>query len=196
MPASTMRRTCAASSSYTRISRRGQRRQQLRHRRAATALPRHQRAPADQHQVAADIERRRLARQPHRVLEGLAVGHQRGRGQNAVAVRFHDARVHVRREAEIVRVHHQLFARRSKQRQPDGQELLGIGAHVLGQRLELARRAVQRLVKLRVHHQLPQRALAGIDLVDGGVELGHQFVQLLVELRRPSAACRPCPCRR
>ena len=37
------------------------------------------------------------------------------------------------------------------------------------------------VVELRVHQQLPQRALAGVDLVDGAVELGHQFVQLLVE---------------
>ena len=51
-------------------------------------------------------------RQPHRIVERRAVGHQRGGGQNAVAMRLHDALVHVRREAEIVRVDHQLFATR------------------------------------------------------------------------------------
>ena len=40
---------------------------------------------------------------------------------------------------------------------------------------------VKRVVQLRVHHQLPQRALAGVDLVDGAVELGDQLVQPLVQ---------------
>ena len=87
-----------------------QRAQQLRHG-ERKRFAGDQRAPADQHQVAADIERRRFARQPHGVFKGFAVGHQRGGGQNAAAVRFHDALVDVRRETEIVGIHHQLFSR-------------------------------------------------------------------------------------
>ena len=51
-----------------------------------------------------------LAGQAHSIVECRAVRHQRGGGQDAVAMRLHDAFVHVRREAEIVRVHYQLFA--------------------------------------------------------------------------------------
>ncbi len=71
----------------------------------------HERAAADQDQVAADIERGVLAREAERVLERLAVGHQGGRGQDTAAVGFHNSLVDVRREAEIVRVDDQLFAR-------------------------------------------------------------------------------------
>ena len=49
-------------------------------------------------------------RQAQGVLERRAVGHQGGGGENAAAMRFHDALVHVRREAEIVRVDYQLFS--------------------------------------------------------------------------------------
>ena len=51
----------------------------------------------------------------HRVVKGVAVGHQRGRGENAAAVRLHDAFVHVRREAEIVGIDHQLPLSPSKE---------------------------------------------------------------------------------
>ena len=98
-----------------------------------------------------------------------------------LAMRLHDALVDVRSETEIVGVDDELFARGQNSMQPDREELLGIGPHVLGQRLEFARRAGERVVQLRVHHQLPQRALSGVDLVDGAVELGHQFVQPLVQ---------------
>src|ERR1035441_4082590 len=84
------------------------RRHQLRHRRRKRLL-REQRVAADQHQVTADVEPGCLARQADRILEGIAVGHQGGRGQDAVAVRFHDAGVDVRREAEIVGVDYELF---------------------------------------------------------------------------------------
>src|SRR3954452_21225733 len=64
----------------------------------------------------------------------------------------------------------------SKQRQPDGEEFLGICPHIFRQALELARRASQRFVQLRVHQELAERPLAGVDLVDRAVELRHQIV--------------------
>jgi len=63
----------------------------------------YKRPPAYQDQMAADVERRGFTRQAQGVLERRAVGHQGGGGENAKAMRFHDALVHVRRKAEIVR---------------------------------------------------------------------------------------------
>ena len=94
MPASRILRTCAASSSYGRISRRASAASNC-GTVAGSGLPVTSETPADQHQVAADIERRGLARQAHGVVESGAVGHQRGGGEDAVAVRFDDALVHV-----------------------------------------------------------------------------------------------------
>ena len=59
--------------------------------------------------MTTDVQRRRLARQADRIVKGVAVGHQGGGGQNAVAVRLHDAGVHVRGETEIVGVDDELF---------------------------------------------------------------------------------------
>ena len=42
----------------------------------------------------------------HGVIERIAVVHERGRGEDAAAMRFHNARIHVGRETEIIRVHH------------------------------------------------------------------------------------------
>ena len=87
-----------------------QRRQQLRHASAGSGLPVSERAAADQHQVA-PISSEGVSRASRtRVVEGLAVGHQGGGGEDAAAVRFHDAFVDVGRETEIVRVDHQLFS--------------------------------------------------------------------------------------
>ena len=44
-----------------------------------------------------------------RVVEGVAVGHQGGGGEDAVAVGFDDALIDVRREAEIVGVDDECF---------------------------------------------------------------------------------------
>src|SRR5438105_3878349 len=52
-----------------------------------------------------------LSGQAYSVVEGAAIRHQRGRGENAMAVRFHDSFIHVLRETEVVGVYHQLFAR-------------------------------------------------------------------------------------
>src|SRR5580704_6407343 len=64
-----------------------------------------------QHKMTADIERGRLARQPYRIVEGCAIGHQRSGGENTAAVRVHNSAVHIGGETEIVRVDYQLFAR-------------------------------------------------------------------------------------
>src|ERR1017187_99613 len=65
---------------------------------------------SNQHQVAPDIERRRFPRQPYRVVEGLPVGHHRGRCQDAAAMRFHNPLVHIRREPKVIRIDNQLFS--------------------------------------------------------------------------------------
>src|SRR6185369_17538847 len=64
----------------------------------------------------------------------------------------------------------------SKQGQPDGQEFLGIRPHILSQRLELTSGFVHRLVELRIHEELAQRALAGIHLVENAVKFGYELV--------------------
>ena len=59
--------------------------------------------------AASDVERRMFASQADCIVESIAVRHQRGGGEDAVAVRLHNAFVDVGRETEIVRVHYQLF---------------------------------------------------------------------------------------
>ena len=62
---------------------------------------------AHQHQMDADIERRVLAGQADRIVKRRAGGHQRGCGEDALAVRFDNPLIHVAREAEVVGVNHQ-----------------------------------------------------------------------------------------
>jgi hypothetical protein len=64
---------------------------------------------SDQHQMAAHIEIRMLARARHRVFESRSVGHQRGAGQNAFAKRAHDSFIHTGRESEVICVDDQSF---------------------------------------------------------------------------------------
>ena len=101
------------------------------------------------------------------------IRHQRGCGQNSVPVRFDDPLIDIGRESEIVRVDDQSL-RNSKQRQFDPQEFFRIGANVLRQGLGFPGRAVQRFVELRVHQQLSQRALPGVDPVDAAVQSWQQ----------------------
>src|SRR5581483_12143596 len=70
----------------------------------------------------------------------------------------------------------------SKQAQLDAEKLFGIRANVFGQVLKLARGAVQLFVELRVYHELPDRALAGVHFIDGRIELRNQVIQPLIEL--------------
>jgi len=55
-----------------------------------------------QHQMAADIERRRFLSQADRVVERVSSGHQRCRRQDSEAMRIYDSGIDVAREAEVV----------------------------------------------------------------------------------------------
>ena len=55
----------------------------------------------------ADIERRIFAGQTYGVVKRRAGGHERGGGEDALAVRFDNSLIHVAREAEIVGINHQ-----------------------------------------------------------------------------------------
>ncbi len=64
---------------------------------------------ADQGEMNADVEIGQIARTVHRIVKRRAVRHQSGGGENTLAVRAHDAMVHVARETEIVGVNNQLL---------------------------------------------------------------------------------------
>ncbi len=51
-----------------------------------------------------DVERWRFPGAGNSMFKGVAIGHQSGGGENAVAVRLDDAFVYVAGEAEIIRV--------------------------------------------------------------------------------------------
>ena len=70
-----------------------------------------QRFAADQHQVCADIKRRRLTRQLERVRKRGSIRHQRGGSENTATMGLDNTLVHVRSEPEIVGVHYELFTR-------------------------------------------------------------------------------------
>jgi hypothetical protein len=61
----------------------------------------------DKNEVRADIERWCFLGQSHRVIESLAVCHQRGGRKHALTMRINNARVHVSGETEIVSVNNQ-----------------------------------------------------------------------------------------
>ena len=62
---------------------------------------------ADQHAVHADIKRRSFLRQAYGMIESRGRSHQRGRGEDALAMRADDALVHIGSEAEVVGVNDQ-----------------------------------------------------------------------------------------
>ena len=62
--------------------------------------------------MASDIQGRRFTRQPYRVVECVAIRHERGGGKNAVAVGFDNAGIHIGREAKIIRIHNKAFQKR------------------------------------------------------------------------------------
>src|SRR5215472_12659158 len=76
------------------------------------AVRRKEAAAADQHQMAANIESGDLGCTAHSVIEGLAVGHQRGRSEDTAAVRLENALVYVGRESKVIRVDYQLLQNR------------------------------------------------------------------------------------
>jgi hypothetical protein len=57
-----------------------------------------------QHQVASDIERRRIPSKAHRVLESVPVRHECRGSENAISVCVNDSGIHLPRKAEIVGV--------------------------------------------------------------------------------------------
>ena len=57
-----------------------------------------------EHQVDANIQRRRLPGAGYRVFEGIAIRHQSSRGEYTMLVRFHDSFIHVAGETKIVGV--------------------------------------------------------------------------------------------
>src|SRR5689334_12065502 len=54
-----------------------------------------------EHQVASDIERWRLAREPNRVFKCVSIRHQRRRRKYPGTMSMNDAGVHTPREAEV-----------------------------------------------------------------------------------------------
>ena len=68
-----------------------------------------QRNAAHQHQMAANIQRRRLPSQHHCLIKRRAIRHNRRRRENALPVRGDDPRIHVARETEVIRIDHQRF---------------------------------------------------------------------------------------
>src|ERR1700685_4152227 len=64
----------------------------------------------------------------------------------------------------------------------DAQELLGIGAEILHQTVDLARGAVEILIERRVHQQLPERSLAVVDLIEQRVQAAHGGLELIVQI--------------
>src|SRR6476620_7308599 len=71
--------------------------------------------------------------------------------------------------------------RTSEQAELDAQELLGIGAEVLHQAVDLTCSAVKVLIQRRVHQQLSDGALPIVDLVEKGVQPAHGGLELFVQ---------------
>ena len=105
--------------------------------------------------------------------------------------------VDVRREAEIVGVHHQLFPARSKQRQPDAS---GTSSGLA--RMSLASDWNSRVAPFSESYSCgfttscPSVPCPELILSMVVLNLRDQIVQPLGRAARPSAACRPCPCPR
>src|ERR1035437_8788357 len=66
--------------------------------------------------------------------------------------------------------------------EPQRDKLSRVGPQTLGQFLKLARRASQSVVELRVHHQLSDGALSGVDLVHHAIDLDGQLVEARLQL--------------
>ena len=144
--------------------------------------------------MAPHVERRRLARQTHGILEGVAVSHQCCCRQNAVEVRFDDPFVHVVREAEIVGIDNRGASESDTSLMV--RNFFGLARISLSEPRHLARRAVQRVVELRIHHELPDRPLAGIDLVHRRIDFRRDLIELRIDfVVVEQLARRPLPLR-
>src|SRR5581483_3055514 len=92
-----------------------------------------------------------------------------------------DSRVHIVREAEIVSVNDEAF-QPLKDVQLDAEKLLGIGAEVFQQAVQLARGSSGLIIERGIDEELTDRALSRIDLVDGGVDLLKRYRNLVRNL--------------
>ncbi len=131
--------------------------------------PSRQRDPLHQNQVAADVKRGRLARQPYRIVKCVTIRHQRRGSEHTFKVRLHNSCVHVVREPEIVRIDGQFP--QLENMEFNAQELLGIGAEILQRPTQFAEHTGRFIIERRVDQQLPKGALAGIQLVDCYIDL-------------------------
>src|SRR5437773_2057160 len=57
--------------------------------------------------MATHVQSRIRSRQPRGIVEGVAIGHQRGRSQDSVPMRFDDPLVHIGGESEVIRIDYQ-----------------------------------------------------------------------------------------
>lgn len=101
--------------------------------------------------MAANIERRHLARQPDSIVKSFAVRHQRRRREHAVPMRFDDPGVYIFRKAEIVSVNNEPL-HCSKYMQLDAQEFLRICAEIFQRCMQLPHHAGGFFIQRRIHH--------------------------------------------
>src|SRR5579872_2000392 len=72
--------------------------------------------------------------------------------------------------------------RTSEQAELDAQKLLGVGAEILHQAVNLARGAVEVLIQRRIHQQLPERALPIVNLVEQRVQAANGGLKLIMQI--------------
>src|SRR5579872_2722520 len=72
--------------------------------------------------------------------------------------------------------------RTSEQAELDTQELLGVGAEILHQAVDLAGGAVEILIQRRIYQQLSDSALAVVDFIQQGVQATHSGLELIVQI--------------
>ena len=102
-----------------------------------------------------DIKRGVLASEAHGIFKCIAIGHECSCGKDALAVGSNDARVHVMREAEVIRIDNEVAqAVFLENGEFDAQEFLWVGAEVFHQALHLGGSAIEILIKRRVDQEL------------------------------------------
>src|ERR1019366_4627526 len=69
--------------------------------------------------------------------------------------------------------------------EPESDQLQRVLLDNLGQFLNLARRSSQRFVELRIHQQLSDGALSGVDLIHHAVDPDGQLVETRLQLAEP-----------
>src|ERR1017187_5130483 len=79
----------------------------------------------------------------------------------------------------------QALAPRAASEQVNPDQLQRVLLDNLGQFLNLVRRPSQRFAELRVHHQLSDGALSGVDLIHHAVDPDRQLVEARLQLTEP-----------